>query len=296
MTALRDVALVAQFELIRAVRTWRALALLTLYVVASAGGATLFIQVISELETALAGTLGVPPTDQVGVMLDELHKSESYRDLLAEMTWNEDVDAIVDYPILAIFHLWLGVILVPFIGATAAAETLSGDLATRAIRFEAVRTGRLELVTGRFLGQALLTGAASILGTVGAWAVGVRFLYDIDPIELAVALVLLSIRAWLYSLAFVGMGIAISQWTANPNLARVLAIIGVAVTWPLFGESRFGSTLLPGFVSDVLLQVLPQGWLPGLWSPTWPLTALVCIAIGYAWVGLGYLRFHRRDL
>jgi ABC-type transport system involved in multi-copper enzyme maturation permease subunit len=296
MSSLRDIVLVARFEWIRAIRTWRALALLALYIVASAGGTAIFLEVIGELETALAETMGVPPTEQVGVMLDQLRHSESYRRMLQELTFLEDVDELVEYPVLALFHLWLGLILVPFVGATAAAESLSGDLSTRAIRFEAVRTGRLELVTGRFLGQALLTGVASVVGTVGAWTVGVLHLYGTDPIELALGLVWMAIRAWLYSLAYVGMGIGISQWTANPNLARVMAILGVAVTWPMFGEVRFGSFVLPDLVSAMILQVLPQGWMMGLWTSQWPQSALVCVALGYAWVGVGYLRFAGRDL
>lgn len=296
MTTLRDVASVALFEWIRAIRTWRALALLTLYVVASAGGAYLFVELIGELETALAATMGVPATAQIGVMLDELHRSASFRELLREMTFSDDIDALLDLPVLAIFHLWLGIILVPFVGATSAAESLSGDLATRAIRYEAVRTGRLELVTGRFLGQAMLTGVASVVGTVGAWAVGTLYLHGTDPLELAIGLVRMAIRAWAYSLAYVGMGIGISQWTANPNLARVVAILGVAVTWPLFGTARFEGNDVPGPVADLMLQILPQGWMPGLWTPAWPVTALACASLGYAWVAVGYARFARRDL
>jgi ABC-type transport system involved in multi-copper enzyme maturation permease subunit len=296
MTPLRDIVLVALFEWIRAVRTWRALALVALYIVASAGGANIFVEVLGELETALAETLGVPPTAQVGVMLDQLRESDRFRREIADMTGVEDVDVVLRYPVLAIFHLWLGLILVPFVGATAAAESISGDLATRAIRYEAVRTGRLELVTGRFLGQALLTGAASVIGTVGAWTVGVFVLYGTDPVELGLSLVQLSMRAWLYSLAYVGMGIGISQWTANPNLARALAIVGVAATWPAYFQARFGSDEIPGFLADFLLQVLPQGWMAGLWTPQWPLVALACLAMAYTWVGIGYLRFARRDL
>jgi hypothetical protein len=264
--------------------------------VASAGGAWLFVEAIGELETTLAETLGVPPTEQVGAMLDQVRESDSFRRVIAEMIGSEDVEPVLRYPVLAIFHLWLGIVLVPFVGAAAASESLSGDLATRAIRFEAVRTGRLELVTGRFLGQALLTGAASLVGTVGAWGVGVLYLYGTDPVELAASLVWLSIRAWAYSLAYVGMGVGISQWTANPNLARVMAIVGVAATWPLWGQFRFDTEGIPSVLADIVLQVLPQNWMPVLWTPEWPVTALVCVALGYAWVGIGYLRFARRDL
>ena len=68
----RDTALVARFEIVRAVRTWRALALVVLYLVATAGGARIFVDFLSSLENRLAETLGVPPTDHPGAMTARL--------------------------------------------------------------------------------------------------------------------------------------------------------------------------------------------------------------------------------
>ena len=45
------------------------------------------------------------------------------------------------------------------------------------------------------------------------------------------------------------------------------------------------------------LQVLPQGWLNGLWTPReWLVSGLVYIALSLCAVGLGFVRFSRRDL
>ena len=56
--SVRDASLVARFELLRALRTWRALALVFLYMVAAAGAAYLFSQLIWLFEEQLADTLG----------------------------------------------------------------------------------------------------------------------------------------------------------------------------------------------------------------------------------------------
>ena len=115
MTGLRDAALIALFEVKRAVRTWRALALVVLYLVATSGGAYLFTEVIGAAEESLAMALGVPATDTPGAMLDELRDSEPFRRMMGAMVGGEAMlDALLQWPVLAIFHLWLSFLLVPF--------------------------------------------------------------------------------------------------------------------------------------------------------------------------------------
>ncbi|MBW1877361.1 MAG: hypothetical protein JRI25_25985 [Deltaproteobacteria bacterium] len=298
-TSVRDAGLVARFEVLRAIRTWRAMALAVLYVVATAGGAYLFVQLIHSLESALAVQLGVPVTDQAGAMLDRLLEGDELREILGEMLGDQAlVDDVLRYPVLAIFHLWEGLILIPFFAASISAESISIDMGSRALRFEALRTGRLELVTGRFLGQAALTAIASVLGIAGTWTIGILFLTGTEPLGLATALFWLTLRAWAFALPFVGLGVAFSQWTTSPNWARVMAVGATAGTWVAYGMAHAWIDTRWGLLCDVTLQVLPQGWMQGLWHPApgWLVSSGVCIALGFALVAAGYLRFARRDL
>ncbi|HHO50576.1 MAG TPA: hypothetical protein ENK18_06790, partial [Deltaproteobacteria bacterium] len=82
---MRDVFLVARFEVLRAIRTWRALALIVLFMVASAGASFLFVQFIGLIENTLAQQMGVPPTQVPGAMLGELVASGTWRDLVEGM-------------------------------------------------------------------------------------------------------------------------------------------------------------------------------------------------------------------
>ncbi|MFT4624671.1 MAG: ABC-type transport system involved in multi-copper enzyme maturation permease subunit [Myxococcota bacterium] len=301
MTSLRDAWLVAVFEVRRSIRTWRALALIVLYMVATAGAAYLFIEFIGSAEQSIAVALGVPVTETPGAMLDELRESEPFRRGMGAMVGGEDaLDALLVWPVLAIFHLWLSFLLVPFFAASASAESIAIDVQSRGLRFEALRTGRLEIVLGRFGGQLLLTGLAAALSIVGVWAVGMMYMVGHTPVGLAVGLVWLGGRAWLFSVPFVGLGVACSQLTASPAWARVMAIAGVAGSWVLYGIARWlvreGEAY--AVVGDLLLQVLPQGWLRGFWAPgvDWWVSGLVCIALGLVALSLGFLRFTRRDL
>jgi ABC-type transport system involved in multi-copper enzyme maturation permease subunit len=297
---MRDVWLVARFEVLRAIRTWRAVALLVLYAVASGGAAWLFTRLVWLLENTVARQLGVAETEIPGAMLDKLVASDTWREVVGAMVGAPHlVDRIVQIPPLAMFELWFGFLLVPFFAASASAECLAIDVQSRAIRYEALRTGRLELVLGRFAGQLALTFAATLLSVGVAWGVGLGFMIVERPVELLGWLVAFAPRAWVFSIPFVAIGVAASQVTASPAWARVLAIGGTAGSWILFGLARWAEAeeWLP-LASDLVLQVLPQGWLRGLWEPGagWLASGAACLALAGAVLAAGYVRFARRDL
>lgn len=297
---MRDAWLVARFEIHRAIRTWRAVALLVLYAVASGGAAWMFTRLVWVLENTVARQLGVAETEVPGAMLDRLVASDTWREVVGAMTGAPHlVDHVVRIPPLAMFELWFGFLLIPFFAASASAECIAIDVQSRAIRYEALRTGRLELVLGRFGGQLALTFVATMVSVVVAWAVGLGFMVVERPFELLVWLVTFAPRAWLFSVPFVAIGVTASQLTASPAWARVLALGGTATSWVAFGLARWNEeeAWLP-LASDLALQVLPQGWLRGLWEPGagWLASAAACVAIAVALLAVGYARFSRRDL
>jgi hypothetical protein len=300
VSGLRDIGLVARFELLRAVRTWRALALLVLYAVASSGAAWLFTRFVWLLEQTVAQQMGVAATQVPGAMLRQLMMSDTWREVLREMTGTPHlVEALLQVPPLALFHLWFGFLIVPFFAASASAECIALDVASKAIRYEAQRTGRLELVLGRFLGQLVLTALATLAAVVAVWLVGMTCMVGNSPGSLAGWLLGYAPRLWAFGLPFVAVGVAASQLTASAAWARVLSIGGVALSWVAFGLVRWAeneSRLGP--LTDVVLPLLPQGWLRGLWEPGlgWLMSALACAAVSVAVLVAGYVRFSRRDL
>lgn len=299
MTSFRDTWLIARFELLRAIRSWQALAVITLYVVSSAGATRVFVRMLQMFEGSVADQLGVPRTDYPGTLLTELVTLPEFRELVAAMVGDERlVDAVLAWPILAVFQLWLGFALVPYLAATTAAESLSVDLRSRALRFELIRTGRLEVVLGRFFGQALLAAVAIGLSVFGTWAIAMGFMVAQQPATLLVSLLWISLRSWAFALPYLGLGIAASQWTASPAWARVLAVLGTSLTWVGYGVAKWGDggDLWP--LWDALALVLPQGWIIGLWQPGagWVAPCFYFMALGIATTGLGYVRFAGRDV
>lgn len=298
MSGARDVLVVARFEGLRAVRTWRALALFVLYGVATCGGAYLFTRVVGLMENALARQLGVAETRVPGAMLQDLVQSESFRAMIEAMVGSaHGADQIAGVPVLAVFHLWLGFLLIPFFAAAAAAESIAIDAGSRALRFEILRTGRLELVLGRYVGQLALTGVATMFAVVGVWTVGMVAMRGNAAIPLAVWLVWLSLRIWFFSVPFVGVGVAASQLTTSPAWARVLAVGLTAGSWVAFAVARAAERSRYAAVSDVVLPLLPQGWMQGMWLPTdWLGSAVACATLGLVAAFAGYVAFSRSDL
>ena len=295
---LRDVFLVAWFEVLRALRTWRAIALFTLYGLATAGAAYVFTLTLWAIEQGVAEQFGLAKTKKPGAMMETLMEQESLRTMLQGMVGDPELlDQVLAVPVLAIFNLWFGTVLLPYFAATTSAESLSIDIGSRALRFEALRTGRLELVAGRYVGQLFLTGSATMISVVGVWLVGMFAMVGNEPLELFNWLCWLSLRAWFFSMPFVGIGIACSQMTGWPMVARVLALATTTGTW-------FGTMLMRylqdgdyAVIADIGLQILPQGWMTQMWEPTgWMVPAVVYAFLGPAFALVCYPLFARRDL
>lgn len=298
-TSLLDIWLVARFELLRNLRTWRALALCLMYLIATGGATYLFTRFIHELETALASTLGVPATETPGAMLDQLLKEESLQTAITRMVGDASTaQALLDLPILALFHLWIGMGLIPFLAAATSSESIVLDTANRAIRFETLRTGRVELVVGRYLGQLLLLMGASLLSILATFGVGMIYMVGNDPARLIAWLVIFTPRLWLVSLPYLGMGLAASQMTSSANMARVAAMSAVILSWILYGQANRWLEDGGGVIWDVVLQITPQVWMKGLWQPgvDWLSHGTVLVLMGLAYMAVGLPVFLKRDL
>ncbi len=299
MTALRDIWLIAGFEIRRAIRSWRALALLVLYGVASGGATLLFTRFVGMLENTLADELNVAPTETPGTMLAQLVTSELWHRTVRHLVGSDHLaDVLVTAPPLAVFGLWFGFLVVPFFAASASAECVAIDVSTRAIRYEAQRTGRLELVLGRFVGQLGLNAVATLAASAVVWVVAMTCMYGVQPVDLAVWLLAFAPRAWTFGLPFTALGTAASQLTASSAWARVLALGGTAGSWVVFGLVTSARREPWTTVADVVGPVLPQSWLQGLWEPGfgWLVSAAACAGLAAVALSVGYVRFSARDL
>lgn len=299
LRAWRDVLLVARFEVGRALRTWRAGALVVVFVVANVGGAWLFIEGLAEVERTIASGMGVPAPRWPGTLAEQVRESESIRGFLRSLAGDDaGAERLVAEPLLALFALAEAMVLVPFLAATSASEALAPDVRSRAIRFEAMRTGRAELLFGRFVGQTALTTVALVAAFVGVGGVTLVRMVAQDPVALGLGLLGYGLRALAVAIPFVGFGVTCSAVTASPGWARVLALVGVAASWVLYGLSGLVEDAPWTWLADATAPLFPQAWLRGLWGgPADVATSVgMLVLLGVGALAPGLARFATRDL
>jgi len=298
LQSLRDVALVARWWIARSVRTRSAAALVLIYALMEAGGAWVFTRILLAMEQGLADTLRVPRTRKPGAMLDVLADRGQLRDLLGGMVGDgAAVEWALQLPVLSSYTFWLALGVVPFLACAAGAEAISPDIADRSLRYELVRTGRLELVAGRFAGQALLVGLGLAFGAVGVWIVAMTCMVDQPAIAQATSLLMFAPRLWFWSLPWLGLGIACSQLSGTTNFSRTLALGATVGVMVAYGTITWLATNYWPLLGDLVLPILPHTYSLGLWGPGfgWGTEALVLTALGLVAALSTYPLFARRN-
>ncbi len=299
-TSLRDALSVARFHIVRAVRTRTIVFLCAVYMLTAGGIAWIFRGIIHELEKNAATLLRVPVTDTPGAMMETLKQREELRSIMTGLLPDEALlDWALQLPVLTIAHFWMALGTLPFLAAVIGSEIVSPGIRDRSLRYELVRTGRLELVLGRWAGQAALIAVATALSIVGPLIVGSFFMVQ-QPVGESVAVLLgMTPRLIAWSLPFLGLGVACSQLTGNTNFARILALGAATATW--IGMGVFSTEWMQdkaGLAIDVLEPLLPQTYMVGLWGPGtgWLLPGAVLVGLGLAFTLAGFPLFARRNL
>lgn len=300
LTSLRDALAVASFHVRRARRTRTLLALCVVYVIAAGGVAWIFRTVVHEMEKAAADVLRVPRTDTPGAMIDTLRTQDEFRRMMEGLIPDPQLlDWAMGLPVLTVSHFWMALGLLPFLAAAAGSEVLAPSVHDRSLRFELVRTGRLELVYGRWLGQAALVALATALSVVGPLCIGAVFMVEQPFGQSLRVLVGMTPPLVAWTLPFLGLGVATSQLTANTNFARILALLGVTTTWVLHGLtlSERVERKAPWAI-DLVSPLLPQSYMADLWGPGvgWLTSGGILLGLGLASALLGYPRFARRNV
>lgn len=299
-TSLRDSFQVGRFHIIRAVRTWTIVFFCAVYMLGAGAIAWIFRGLIRELEKNAAELLRVPVTDTPGAMMGTLRKREELQSIMEGLLPDEAlVDWALSLPVLTIPHFWMALGMLPFIAAVIGAEVISPGIRDRSLRYELVRTGRLELVLGRWAGQATLIALGTTLSILAPLVVGQFFMVE-QPFGQSLSVLLgmtPPLVAW--SLPFLGLGVACSQITANTNFARIFALLAAVLTWVAYGvfQTDWMIEKVP-WVIDILEPLLPQTYIAGLWGPGigWMMPSGILLGLGLVFTLLGFPLFARRNL
>ncbi len=297
--SVRDALVVARFHLMKAVRTRSAAVLSIALLVVHMGGAWVFTEILKAMENSAATALRVPTTDRPGAMLDVLRDREDFRELIGGLLPDPSLmEWALNLPYLSIGHFWIALGTLPFLAAAAGAEVLSGDIKNRSLRYEVVRTGRLEVVAGRFVGQALLVFLAVLVANAGTWVMAMVAMVEQPAVAQMSTLLSFTPRLCAWSLPFLGLGIAASMLTANPNTARALALGGTVGSFIGWGFLSSREADLLGAFAVPLRQLLPQSQMLALWDAGmgWLAPAGILVVFGVVTTLAAFPLFLRRNL
>ncbi|MAA78092.1 MAG: hypothetical protein CL916_02445 [Deltaproteobacteria bacterium] len=300
MYSVRDTIYIAYFHILRSIRTRTMLFLFIVYLLISGGTAWFGRAIIHEFEKQTADTLMVPQTETPGAMMEILRTQDNFHRMISSMVPDiELVEWALTLPVLTIFHYWISLFVLPFIVAIIGAEMIAPSIKDRSLRYELLRTGRLELVMGRFLGQSLLIGAGTLLACIAPLIVGNFFMVQQPLFETVWVLLSFVPKLFIWSLPFLAFGIALSMITQVTNLARILALASVSGSWILYAfllyhEEQGDYPLLISVVSPFI----PQYYGTALWSPSWDwiLSGCILITMSIVYCMTGYPLFARRNL
>ena len=298
---MRKVLEMARFELVAALRTKRAVAMLAVYLVTSLFGMSGAITGLGKMEAQLSDILQVEPVDgKSGVVSAALWKSKPFQRLARGVVGDSLVyDDIVGKHPAELIYAWIVFLAVPFLAVFASCRRVADDVKSGAAKYVLLRVTRLKWTLGKYLGQAFLILAGLVLGALGAWCVAAFRLSGADIPALLPAMLAWSLKAWFLSLAWLGVAVGISHLSTSGAKAQTFAM-GALVAFSLaphvlkiYSGTAVGSRLF------VLRLLFPSVMEDALWRASFlpvAVGAAWLVAIGLLWLSFGHLVFARRDV
>lgn len=297
---LRDIFLMAMLELKEMLRTRRVLIVLALYVLGGFVAAFFFVEVLAQIEQAAAQALGTSATGRPGALTQQLLKEPSYQRMFRGLLKGSgDVDYLMQMPAMTLFFAWSSMTFVPMLVMLTATDTVAQEMQTRGIRFLVFRTGKLEILLGKTLGQALLLALVTLLTALVYTAVSAYGLYDFQLGPTLQGMLFFWPRVLTYGCAFLAMGIAISSVASSVNLARGLSIVSLLTLGAMNRAITMYKGEHPGIWWDAIQFVLPFYHRDMLWHTDWTMalgTMVTLFALSGVYLAAGLMVFQRRDV
>lgn len=292
MTALLPILRSARFEASVAFRNRRAIVTALLFTVVGAAVMYLNIRIFAELEAQVVALLGLPAAASPGEVSMTLWRSEQFKNIVSHMLGGGLVfnDILGQHPVALAFA---GFIFqaVPVLTLLSAAPSAAGAIRTGSARYVLTRVSRTEWTLGLFLAEALVLLAAMLLLAVAADGVALWKLPASVAATLLPSLLGWAIRAWIYSIAWLGVFTGVSLAVTTPGKATILSILlMVALSCLGFATGEYApwaDFLRPQGFEDLMWRSSPSALFEGV-------TGILSVAFLY--LGIGSALFARRDV
>ena len=293
----------ARFELAESVRSKLLVVMVLLFVGAGTLGAWGYTEILAKVEENAARALGAPTTKRPGAVVRRLRDSTTYRDMLRFFIRDDGkADYFARMPPMVVFFGWSALTFLPWLVLFTSAESIAGDVSTRAIRFSVLRTARLPFALGKAAGQLVLVVGVTVLAAVSFYIVGWTSIEGFEALDTAAGLLAYLPRILVYLLPFLAWAMCASMLTASANLARIVSL-GGGVAFAILGARAEARRAVVGPVEasfwELARYLTPFSHHDGLSYP--PGGALlsdvaVCLALSAIYFSIGFAVLRRRDL
>lgn len=298
---LRDIWVIGRYELSEAVRSRRAVVLLVLFVAGGMLACNSVVSSIHKAESEIAEALGLPTSSSAGIVTDALWKHKVFRRIMSRVIGDRQVAMeLLSVPPMAMVFAFLAFTFTPLLVMLTTSSRISEEIGTGSVRYVAVRTSRLAWIFGKFLGQSFMLIVALMLSAAGAWCIFRFRLADMDILAMSQAMVVYAWKVWLYSLAFVGLAIGVSQVTRSANKAMCLGYLiwfGLTVL-SIMGHTRINHGAA-GQAWQLVLMLIPMGHRMDMWRldiAHQVQGAFFLISLGMMYMMAGYAFLSRKDI
>jgi hypothetical protein len=301
--SLRDVALVARFELGESLRSRLLAVMILLFVGAGALGAWTYSAFVEQAEEKAAQVLDAPRAGKPGAAVRRLRDSQSYRDVLRFFVRDDrKADYFAAFPPIVVFYAFASFLFSPWLILFTSAETIASEVSSRAIRYSLLRTGRLTYALGKALGQLAIlvgvTGLAALVFYVVAWIK----LSGFEPVATALGLLGYWPRVVIYTMPFLSWALFASMATASANFARIVSLGGavllaIASGIASWAERQDGSPTAGAL--SLLGVITPFGHAEGFRYPlggALPADLAICLMLTVLYFFAGFAILRRRDV
>ena len=298
--AFRRIWLTSVAEWRGAIRSRRALVLFVLYLATAVLCMYGTISLLGKVESELSRLLAVPVGVEAGVVSESLWKSEMFRRMVRSAVGDSLVfESLLSRHPVELLYAWFAFLLAPMLVVLVSGGSVAEDRRTGAVRYMLTRVTRLEWSVGKYAGQAMLIACAIALGAVGAWIV-VWARMPADPaFRILVPMFGWAAKAWVYSLAWLGLALGVSHLVRTSGKAVALGILALFALSVVLGLVKM-SVALFGWPSALLhlVALSPSYSENALWRDS-PVAiagaAFHLVTLGLAYLMAGAAVFARRD-
>ena len=210
----------ALFELSSAIRSRRALVTVLMFALIGAGVMFVTVSVFSTLEEQVISTLGLPAAENSGGVTMTLWRSSAFKAMMSKSLDSNLLfnDMLSQHPVALAFAFFVfGV--VPLMTLITCAPTAAGEIRSGSVRYVLLRVSRTEWTLGLFSAEALVLLFSMMLLAAAAAAVALYRLPGWSALGIVPSLFDWALRAWVYSLSWLGICTGASMCVKSPGKA-----------------------------------------------------------------------------